>query len=146
MSNFLNRATKVYLLSVNDPDYPLSDWIKNPDLSAVAGFASKYWIITGDAVSLMNQSQRDAVDAAELSAKRDGAVAPIDAVEDILRAFALTLLDELNLHAARVTAILDAVDASTSLATLKSAVALINDVPQRTIGQLKTAMRGKLGT
>ncbi len=146
MSTVLNRTTKQLLISANTPDYPTQDWIINPDLSAVAGFASKYWTISGDAVSLMNQAARDAVDAAELNAARDAVADRLQAAEDTLAAFALVLLDEMNLHAARVTAILDAVDGAGSLAALKTAVAAISDVPQRTIGQLKTALRNKLGS
>lgn len=43
-------------------------WVYDPDLSAVTGQPSKYWIITGDVVSLMNQAARDAVDVAEAAA------------------------------------------------------------------------------
>lgn len=62
MSNVVNRVTKQYLTSVNTPDFPSSQWIVNPDLSAVGGFPSRYWILTGDVVTLMSQAQRDAVD------------------------------------------------------------------------------------
>lgn len=146
MANVLNRTTRQYLASVNTPDYPVAEWIVEPDLSAVAGFPAKYWAIVGDMVSLMSQAERDAVDAAELAAARDAVAGAFDGVEDFARAFALILLDELNLHAARVTAILDAVDGASNLAGLKTAVAAIPDVPQRTIAQLKTALRAKLGT
>jgi len=64
MSNVLNRTTKDYLESVNTPDYPIADWIISPDLSDVAGVPSRYWKIVGDTVSEMNQSEKDAVDAA----------------------------------------------------------------------------------
>ncbi len=146
MATVLNRTNKQLVTSANTVEYPPEDWIIEPDLSAVVGQPSKYWTVTGDVVSLMSQGQRDAVDAALLSAARDAVAAAFDNVEDIERAFALVLLDELNLHAARVTAILDAVDGAGTLAALKTAVLAINDVPQRTIGQLKTALRGKLGT
>jgi|GEM_PF-2886537 hypothetical protein len=146
MATVLNRTTKALLVSVNTVDYPTIDWIIEPDLSAVAGFASKYWTITGDTVSLLDQAGRNAVDAAILSAQRDAIAAAMNATEDYARAFALVVLDEINLHATRITAILDAVDGANSLATLKTAVAAIADVPQRTIDQLKTALRNKLGS
>lgn len=146
MATVLNRTTKALIESANTADYPIVDWIINPDLSAVAGFASKYWTISGDAVSLLDQAGRDAVDAAILSAERDAVAAAMDAVEDYSRAFALVVLDEINLHATRITDVLNAVDAASNLATLKSAVALIPDVPTRTIAQLKTALRNKLGS
>lgn len=146
MANVLNRTTKQYLTSVNTPDFPIASWIISPDVSSVAGFDTKYWTITGDVVSLMTPAERAAVDTAELSARRDGVAASLDGVEDVMRAFALTLLDELNLHAARTTAILNAIDGAATFAAMKTAIAAVVDPPQRTVAQLKTALRSKLGT
>jgi hypothetical protein len=73
MADVLNRTTKVYLSSVNTPDYPVEDWIINPDMAAVAGFESQYWIITGDIVTLMGAAQRQAVDDAAAEAEAAGA-------------------------------------------------------------------------
>ena len=121
MATVLNRTTKRLIRSVNTPDYPVGEWIINPDMSAVAGFASKYWIITGDAVSLMDQTARDAVDAQELSDSRDTIANELDQLEGIMRAFAGVVLDEIN--------------------TLRTE----HSLPDRTLAQLKTAIRGKLG-
>ena len=99
-----------------------ANWIHAPDLSAVIGQPTKYWIITGDVVSLMSLAERDAVDAADLSNTRDGKANQLDRVEDILRAFALVVLDEIN--------------------NLRSQ----HSLPPRTIAQLKNAVRGKLGS
>lgn len=78
----LNRTTKEFLESVNTPDYPLIDWIHDPDLSSVIGWDSKYWLITGDIVSLMSEAERDAVDASEAAQlvidNRTDAVSQID--------------------------------------------------------------------
>lgn len=68
MANVLNRSTKELRRSVNTPEYPAEDWIINPDLSAVDGYASKYWVISGDTVSLMDEAARAAVDEAESAA------------------------------------------------------------------------------
>lgn len=56
MANVVNRITKQYFKSVNTPDYPESDWIHNPVLP-ICG--SKYWIIEGDIVRGMDQSEID---------------------------------------------------------------------------------------
>ena len=64
MADVLNRTTLQYLQSVNTPDYPVVDWVINPDLSGVAGVPQKYWKLTGDVVSEMSQAEKDAVDAA----------------------------------------------------------------------------------
>ena len=71
MANVLNRTTKQYIASANTPDYPVADWIHDPELSAVIGWDSKYWIITGDVVTLMDQTQRDTVDANEATVFAD---------------------------------------------------------------------------
>lgn len=144
MVDVVNRTTKEHRRSVNDPDYPTASWIHAPDLSAVAGFEPKYWNISGDVVSLMSPAERAAVDAAELAAARDGIAGNIEAVQSYERAFAEVLLDEMNLHASRVTAILNAIDNNTTLANIRTAVAAIQDVPQRTLAQLRSALRAKL--
>ncbi len=94
----------------------------------------------------MDQAQRDAVDAAILNASRDNTAAVLAEPELYPRGYALVALDELNAHALKVNSILDAVDAATTLADLKTRVAAISDYPQRTIQQMQTAVRNKLGT
>src|SRR3990167_6362814 len=84
-ASVLNRTTKQYLTSANTPDYPTVDWIIEPDLSAVTGFDSRYWTITGDVVTLKSQAERDAVDAALLEAARDLLSTTIDGVETLER-------------------------------------------------------------
>ena len=114
MANVLNRTTKQYLTSVSTPDYPTGDWIINPDLSATTGEPNKYWVITGDVVSVMKQSEKDTVDAAEEKARLDG-------VEDEVGTdkTADALLDEIN--------------------TLRA----IESLAAKTVDDLKTAVRSK---
>lgn len=69
MASVLNRITKEFRPRANTPDFPTAQWIINPDLSAVAGFLPKYWIITGDVVTLMTPAERDAQDDADLLAE-----------------------------------------------------------------------------
>ncbi len=146
MANVLNRTTKAYIASANTPDYPPAQWIIDPDMTAVVGYPSQYWIITGDVVTLMDQAARDQVDAAALNAQRDNTSAVLAEPEAYPRGYALVALDELNAHADKTNSILDAVDAATTLADLKTRVAAIANYPQRTIQQMQTAVRGKLGT
>lgn len=70
MADVLNRTTKQYLKSVNTPDFPVIDWIINPDLSGVLPQEpqSKYWNIAGDVVTEMTPAEKAAVDAAEVAA------------------------------------------------------------------------------
>ncbi len=145
MANVLNRTTKQYITSANTPEYPTAQWIIDPNMSAVVGFGSQYWIITGDVVTLMNQSQRDAVDAAALNAARDAKAARMDDLEDELRATQMATNQGLNQTNARLNSVLDAIDAATTLANLKTAVLAIANLPQRTAADVKTAVRNQLG-
>lgn len=61
-----------------------------------------------------------------------------------IRAVLLALIDELNLHALKINAILDAVDAATSLADLKTRIGLITDYPPRTVAQAKASIISKI--
>lgn len=124
MSNFVHRTTRQLVRSGNDPDYPVSDWIVNPDLSAfdaIGGYEAKYATVSSDAVLLMDKAARDAVDAAALEAARDATAGELDATEALLRAFALVVLDEINVLRAQ------------------------HGLAARTAAQLKTAVRNKLG-
>lgn len=71
MADVLNRVTKEFKPTVNTPDFPYEEWIPSPDLSNVAGFPSKYWLIQGDDILLMDKVQRDLVDIAETQARCD---------------------------------------------------------------------------
>ena len=145
MSDVVNRTTNQYLRSVHEPDYPLVDWLHDPDLSAVTGYGSQYWVITGDVVTLMDQAARDAVDAQILSDTRDAIANELDQLEGGLRALTGSILDELNAHALKLNAILDAIDGAGNLNEVKTAIAAITDYPQRTIAQVKTVFRNWLG-
>lgn len=94
--------------------------IFSPDMSAVTGWLEKYWELTGEVLTLADQSTRDSIDAAEISAQRDEIANDIDRVESYTRAFALVVLDEINILRAQ------------------------HGSPARTLTQLKTAVRGKL--
>lgn len=145
MASALNRTTKQYLQSFNTPEYPTVDWIIAPDMAAVTGFDSRYWIITGDVVSLMDAAARTAADASALAATRDAITAELDQVEGVLRAFMLTVLDELNAHATKINAILTAIDNGATLAAVKTNIAAVADYPARTAAQLRAVLRSKLG-
>ena len=133
-NDWLNRSTKRFYTNVDLSDmqkvdagisgyFSNAEWIYDPDMSAVTGQPNKYWIITGDVVTLMDQAARDVVDADEVETQRDNVVVQLDRQEDLLRAFASIMVDELNILRAKQKPVL----------------------PPRTLAQLKTAMRNKLG-
>lgn len=79
MGKVINKTTLQIIDSVNTPDYSSQDWLINPDLSNVQGVAEKYWKIVNDEVVEMDQSEKDAVDAAELAAYKKAKNLIIDA-------------------------------------------------------------------
>lgn len=70
LGKVINRTTKEIKVPVHTPDYSVTDWIVDPDLSAVDGVPVKYWKITGDVISGMDQSEKDAVDLAAVPAAK----------------------------------------------------------------------------
>lgn len=125
MGNFLHRTTKQFLQSVspNELQEAIENYISQPDMSAVEGVSSIYWIITGDIVSEMNQGEKDAVDAAALTARRDAAInAAIDNLEGDLRQLVKLMISEINI-----------------LRTEHS-------LPDRTLAQFKTQIRSGYGS
>ena len=146
MPNWIHRSTKQKLRSVCSGELPdaIANYIEEPDLSAVSGQPSKYWTITGDVVTLMDQAARDVVDTAEDTTRLDSISDELDQTQSILKAFAQVLVDELNNRADTTNAILDAIDNASNLSGLKTAIGQISNTPQRTLAQLKTAVRNKL--
>lgn len=61
MGNVINRTTYKYKQSVNTPDFPTTDWLINPDLSAVSGQPEKYWKVEGDTVVIMDAAEQQSV-------------------------------------------------------------------------------------
>lgn len=67
-----------------------------------------------------------------------------DAWMKLQRAAAAALLDELNLHAQKVNAILNAIDGAATFAAMKTAIAAIPDYPQRTMAQVAASIKNKI--
>ena len=100
-----------------------AEWIYNPDMSAVIGVPKKYLVITGDVVSEMSQSEKDAVDAILLATQRDNSVdAMIDSTEGDLRQLVKLMIQEINI--------------------LRD----LHSLPDRTIAQFKTQIRNGYGS
>lgn len=127
MGDYLHRTTKVYRRSISPNELPesLANYIEDPDLSAVVGVSSAYWIITGDVISEMSQAEKDAVDAAVLATARDAEIqAQIDSLESTMRQVVKLIVSELNI----VRGVCKP------------------PLPNRTFDQVKTQLRSDLGT
>ena len=145
MADFVNPVSLDLVASVNDMPAP---WVvctrSNLELWQAIPRLYRKWVV--DQVMEMDAGEKASADAAALTAQRDSAAAQFNQTEDVLRAFMLLVVDELNAHAAKTNSILDAIDAATSLADLKTRVGVIANLPARTAQQLRDAIRGKLGS
>lgn len=143
MADVVNRTTKQYLRSVNTPEYPVVDWIINPDVSALAGVPTKYWVISGDVITEMDQTAKDAVDAAEVAARLAAQRQSLkDAYAETVasdKAIVLMLIDEVNI----LRAALSELKTNLKGAALNSALTYNTDT-QRTPSQAKTAYDNKV--
>jgi len=96
MATVLNRISKQLIRSANTPDYPEAAWIIEPDLSAVVGQPLKYWIITGDIISVMSQAEKNTIDAFLLQAEKNAIESESD--RGILKAVISALIKTINLR------------------------------------------------
>lgn len=137
MPNYIHRTTKAYTRSIAPADLPepIGNYIEDPDLSAVEGQPVRYWEISGDSVLLADQATRDAIDAALAESDRDALITRVDDVEDILRAFASVLVDEINILRQQF-----------NVTTSESNQLTDTAFTDRTLAQLRTALRNKLGS
>jgi hypothetical protein len=138
MGNYLHRTTKQYLQSwsPNDLPEPLANYIEEPDLSAVVGVPSVYWVITGDVITEMDQAAKDAVDAQLLSDARDAAIqAEIDNLEGVIRQLTKLIVDELNILRQQF-----------NTTTGESGQLSDTAFADRTLAQVRTQLRNDLGT
>ena len=100
-----------------------ANWIHAPDLSAVRGQPTKYWIITGDSISLMPRNERDKVDKDEVEDSRDKRIAEdIDDPENNLRQIVKLVVREINILRRQ------------------------HSLTDRTLAQVRNQLRGGLGT
>ncbi len=125
MATVLHRTTNQLRESVHTPDFPVADWVINPDLINVAGTLPKYWEIIGDVVTLRPEAQRDAIDAAELVERTTdqmlSARNSIDSDRKLL-GFMSVMVDEIN--------------------QLRTALSM---APPRTLAQYKAQTKTRIG-
>lgn len=150
MADVLNTSTLEMRASVNEGQSPYnaSPWIiiTREQFNLWSTIPQIYRKWTGVAIEEMTGPEKAAADAARLQAELDSVMTALDQQNDILRALVKLLVSEFNNHANKTNAILDAIDASSSLANLKTAVAGIQNHPTRTLAQLRSAIRAELGS
>lgn len=147
MASLLNTSTLEILRSADETKLS-APWLVISEQNAATWQAipPQYRKLVGEVIEAMTQAEQDAVDASHRQAARAAAAAQLEQQEDILRAFMLIVLDDRNVLAARLSSILDAIDGASSLATLKTAVASINNPRQYDEQQLRDAIKARLGS
>ncbi len=150
MADVLNTSTLEMRASVNESQSPYTDtpWIviTRDQFNLWSTIPQIYRKWNGVAIEEMTQPEKDAVDAALLQQQLDSITQQLDQANDLLRAVVKLLVAEFNRHADKTNALLDAIDASGSLAQLKTAAASIPNHQTRTLAQLRAAIRAELGS
>lgn len=148
MASVLNKTTSPadYRISVHTPDFPSANWYIDPDISAVVAVPTKYWKIGTNPVTEMNQTEKDAVDAAIVSAAKTAAKTAatngIDGNEGYdLRGIAKVVVDEINVLRQWLASFKTETAAATNLSNFQSRVAGLPATPDRTLAQAKTAYK-----
>ena len=148
MSDIIRRADMEIRLSVSpQPEPEWKTFANRTEAEAALAIPQKYRKFdVSDNVVEMDAAEKAAVDAAETTARLDDIADQLDELEDILRAFALQLLDERNRMAVAFNDLKNGIATANNLNDAKAAAAAIADEPIRTVAQIKTALRNKLGT
>ncbi len=107
MADVFNRTTGEFIPSAHTPNFPVADWVINPDLTAVLGQPVRFWFITGatnpegqEELGIVSVGEQATIDAAlataKLAAEKAGAKTDID-VERVVRALVDMLPGEFNI-------------------------------------------------
>ena len=104
MGNFVNRTTFARIRSGNDPDYADPPWLAvppgSPNETVLDATPQQYLKISGDVLSEMTQGEKDAVDAAAVSAlvddNRATATAAIDNTQEPVGWETRSLIEVIN--------------------------------------------------
>ncbi len=107
MATWIHKTTLQVMPSVGSSELSgdLSDWIKNPDLSTVAGVPEKFWKLTGNTLSEMTQAEKD---LAYFDINKSSRYLQIDGKTDALiiqgftydsKVFSLSLSAQMNFNA-----------------------------------------------
>lgn len=121
---------------VTDPPYNPTTQIKTgPVITVEETRVTQVWTVVDKSPAQIQ---------AEHDERRDFVTNMFDQQEDLMRAAILVIMDELNLHSARLQSILTAGTAGT-YANFRTAMNAIQSIPTRTPNNIRAAIRSKLG-
>lgn len=115
MGTLINKTTLQVKLSANEALHPKSEWWHNP---VQPKCDQKYWKNDNDVLKEMTQAEKDSLDQAEsdVIAQAEDNAKDIDNLDKLIRSFAMTVLDEINILRVK------AGESERTIAQLKSAV------------------------
>lgn len=142
MATVLNRVTRELIESANTPDYPVDDWIINPDLSEVEEFDRKYWKVDQNRVVLASELERAAIDEAEAAAVKEAEINQITDEQEVLGSIIKRLIDENAATAKLVNDLKTAIAGAASISALRAAVGAVTVAAPKTIDQIRDELRG----
>jgi hypothetical protein len=136
-------------------DYALANGRRLYRPATAPNIATSHWEDDGmyaveyvDSVKTQAQLDAEATAAATARAEQEAAFkemqGELDNAQLILKGLALTILDELNRTTQRLRDFDAAVQAAVSLADLKTRVGALLPIPDRTVAQLKAAVKAKV--
>jgi len=96
MATVINRNTCRVIQSANTPNYPVEDWIIEPNLSSVTGVPKKYWKTSGDSVLEMSQAEKNTVDNANIESLKNSQIAAAFLAKE-LRAMISIMAEEFSM-------------------------------------------------
>jgi hypothetical protein len=149
-ANVLHRTADpvVYRRSVNEPDFPTSNWFHDPDISAVQSVPRKYWRrpLTNP-VTEMTGPEKAVVDAqlasAEANVQKARAKQTYETTDQqgrVLRAVVVLTVDELNALRTWTRDFKTLTAASANYSAFATAVSTLPTLNNRTYAQAKTAI------
>jgi hypothetical protein len=80
MADVMNRSTGQLLCSVNTPDFPVEEWVINPDLTLLETVPLCYVKLVGDLLVAMTTEERLVVDHGTLEQARASYLNKVDSV------------------------------------------------------------------
>lgn len=83
MGNVIQKeAPYKYLRSVNTPDYPVTEWLHNPNVEHLDGIVQeRYWVVDGGTVREMSDAEKTAL---HLQDRKNERVLEVDAKTDAM--------------------------------------------------------------
>lgn len=149
-----NRVVDYVTSSPHDPTYPVGVGqaaVREPNVGALQGIPIRYWKHLAGSIVEMSQVEKDALDAEVVITLRDNTrlagkniIDAQTAIGIIERAVADITRDEINNIRQWIMSFKAEVALASTFANLKVRVATLPDMPDRTLAQLRAAIKSRI--